>query len=91
MTANVLPAILFGVPAALASIKAAIDLYNAGGDRSLPCLEFHTTDHLWTGLNLWIDFPVPPRRWVLLNVKINATMLHDRPLLVLAGKRCVWA
>jgi hypothetical protein len=65
----------------LASIKAAIDLCNAGSDRSLPCLEFHITDHHWTGFYLWIDFPVPPRGRLLLNVKINATMLHDRPLL----------
>jgi hypothetical protein len=73
---------LFGAAAAtLASIKAAIDLYNAGSDRSLPSLEFHITDHFWTGFHFWTDFPVPPRGWPLLNVKINATMLHDRPLL----------
>jgi len=65
-----------GATAALASIKAAIDLYNAGSDRSLPCLEFHTADSLYL-----IDFPAPPRGRLLLNVKINATMLHDRPLL----------
>jgi hypothetical protein len=68
---------LFATAAALALIKAAIDLYDAGGDRRLPCLEFHITDHLWTGLYLWINLPMPPRRRILFNVKINATMLHD--------------
>src|ERR1700693_5457330 len=55
---------LFGATAPLASFKATVDLYDAGGDSGLPCLEYHITDHLWTGLYLWIDFPAPPRRGV---------------------------
>jgi hypothetical protein len=62
-------------------VKAAIDLYNTGSDRSRPRLERHIADHLWTGFYLRIDFPLPPRGRLLLNVKINATMLHERPLL----------
>jgi hypothetical protein len=59
-------------------VKAAIDLYNAGGDRGRPRLEFHIADHRLTGFYLRIDFPVPLRGRLLLNVKINATMLHER-------------
>jgi hypothetical protein len=51
---------LFAAAAALAFIKAAIDLYDAGGDSGLSRLKFHIADHLWTGLFLWIDFPAPP-------------------------------
>jgi Putative transposase of IS4/5 family (DUF4096) len=64
------------VAATLAFIKAEIDLNDAGVDRSPSCLEFHITDHHRTGL--WINFPMPKRRRVLLNVKINATMLHGK-------------
>jgi hypothetical protein len=66
------------IPSHHRSVKAAIDLYNAGGDRGRPRLEFHIADHRWTGFYLRTDFPVPPRGRLLLNVKINATMLHER-------------
>jgi hypothetical protein len=59
-------------------VKAAIDLYNAGGDRGRPRLEFHIADHRWTSFYLRIDFPVPPRGRLLLNAKINAMVLHER-------------
>jgi hypothetical protein len=67
---------LFGAAAPFPFIKSEIDLNDAGVDRSTSCLEFHITDHHRTGL--WIDFPMPKRRRVLLNVEISATMLHDR-------------
>jgi hypothetical protein len=66
------------IPSHHRSVKAAIDLYNAGGDRGRPRLEFHIADHRWTCFYLRTDFPVPPRGRLLLNVKINATMLHER-------------
>jgi hypothetical protein len=59
-------------------VEVAIDFYNAGGERGRPRLEFHIADDRWTGLHLRIDFPVPPRGRLLLNVKINAAMLHER-------------
>ena len=69
---------LFGAAAAtLAFIKKAIDPNNAGVDRCLPCLEFHISDQHWIAFCPWMDFPVPPRRRILLDVKINTTMLHD--------------
>jgi hypothetical protein len=66
------------IPSRHRSVKAAINLYNAGGDRGRPRLEFHIADHRWTGFYLRIAFPVPPRGRLLPNVKINATMLHER-------------
>ena len=66
------------IPSHHRSVKAAIDLYNAGGDRGRPRLEFHIADHRWTGFYLRTDFPVPTRGRLLLNVEINATMLHER-------------
>jgi hypothetical protein len=67
--------------AAMAFVEAAIDLDDAGGDSRLPRLEFHVADHLWTGVFCWMDFPAPPRRREFFNIKINATMLHDRLLI----------
>jgi hypothetical protein len=69
---------LFGAAAAtLAFIKKAIDLNDAAVERRLPCLEFQSTGHSWIAFCPWMDFPMPPRRRVLLNVEINTTMLHD--------------
>jgi hypothetical protein len=62
----------------LAFIKKAIDLDDAGVDCGLPCLKFHIADHGLIAFSPWMDFPVPPRRRFLLNVKINGAMLHER-------------
>jgi hypothetical protein len=69
---------LFRAVSTLAFIKKAIDLDDAGVDRCFPCLEFHIAYRWLIAFYLWIDFPVPPRRRILLNIKINAPMLHER-------------
>jgi hypothetical protein len=58
----------------------AADLFVAAFDRCFPCLEFHIADHGLIAFCPWMDFPVPPRRRILLNVKINAMMFHYPPV-----------
>jgi len=76
------------IPSHHRSVKAAIDLYNAGGDRGRPRLEFHIADHRWTGFYLRTDFPVPPRgriaiprgratRWGLCGAFDDARLIPD--------------
>jgi hypothetical protein len=64
----------------LAFIKKAIDLNDAGVDRCLPGLKHHIAGRGLIVFSPWIDFPIPSRRRFFFNIKITATMLHDRHL-----------